>query len=101
MGPLLWTLGLVCIGLAAWFEYYEHVRPGAAGEGHWSIGQAVAMWLGLGALWAAVTAHAHLGSRDHLRGGGAKAAADAVEDEDGGAYLGSDATKHERPLMAE
>ena len=61
VGPVIWLCGLLCVCLAAWFEYLE-------GAGHWSIGQVAAVWVGVFALFAALVAHAHLGSRDHVAG---------------------------------
>jgi hypothetical protein len=59
----VWTCGLTCIGLAAWFEYYEYVE----GPGHWTLAVAGGMWATLGALFAAVSAAAHApGRREHL-----------------------------------
>lgn len=34
--------------------------------GHWSLGQASAIWVGLVVVFLAVMAHAHLGNRDHI-----------------------------------
>ncbi len=61
VGPAVWVCGHICICLAAWFEYLE-------GAGHWTIGQAAAIWIGVGALFLALVAHSHMGSRDHLAG---------------------------------
>jgi hypothetical protein len=71
VGPIVWTLGLLCIGLAAYFEYLE-------GANHWTLGQAGAIWTGLVALFAAVMAYAHKGTRDH---------AGRAEDDEGGFFI--------------
>lgn len=59
VGPAVWIIGLVCIGLAGWFEYQE-------GPGHWTLGQAVAIWVLLIALAASVLLHLYKGNRDHV-----------------------------------
>ncbi len=68
MGPLTWALGLTCISLAAYFEYKEkdEVPPKQA----WSLGQAVAIWVALLALAAAVAAHHRFGRTTHLASAG-------------------------------
>jgi hypothetical protein len=59
LGPAVWMCGLICIGLAAWFEYLE-------GAGHWSIGQVAAIWIGVAAVLGSVLAHIKYGTRDHV-----------------------------------
>lgn len=62
LGPVVWIAGLLCVCLAAWFEYLE-------GAGHWTIGQATAIWLGVAALAGAVLALMRFGTRNHVMAG--------------------------------
>jgi hypothetical protein len=75
IGPFVWVCGLLCIALSAWFEYKE-------GAGHWSLAQAVIMWVLLLALAGAVFAHLLTGSREHVHsdvsGEGAQGSGKAV-----------------------
>lgn len=68
LGPLAWLLGLLCISLAAYFEYKEkdEVPPKRA----WTLGQAVAIWVALLALAAAVAVQHRFGSTAHLASAG-------------------------------
>ena len=68
LGPLAWLLGLLCISLAAYFEYKEkdEVPPKRA----WTLGQAVAIWVALFALAAAVAVQHRFGSTAHLASAG-------------------------------
>lgn len=62
VGPLIWSLGLVCFMLAAYFEYEEKRYK----TGTWSLGEAAVIWVGVGALFVAVALHRHLGSTKHI-----------------------------------
>ena len=79
VGPALWVGGLVCIGLAAYFEYLE-VPP--QDKPHWDGAQLGAVLVGLVALGAAVLGLLALGARAgagaseyKVKGGGEGAAA--------------------------
>lgn len=64
VGPVVWLLGLVCIALAAYFEWQEKAfkAPGTT----WGLGTAVTVWLGLATVVGLVVAHVHLASSSHF-----------------------------------
>lgn len=59
IGPIIWLCGLLCICLAGYFEYLE-------GAGHWTIGQAASIWIGIAILAFVVTLFVRKGNRDHI-----------------------------------
>jgi hypothetical protein len=83
LGPFSWSLGLLCISLAAYFEYKEkdEVPPKPA----WTLGQAVAIWLALLALAVAVSLQHRFGSTAHLVSSGSLL---GEEDEDDAGSVG-------------
>ena len=79
MGPIVWLVGLLCIALAAYFEYAEkdEVPPKRA----WTLPQAAAIWVGLAALIAAVVAQHRFGGTSHLAANGASLLGEEDEDD--------------------
>ncbi len=76
-------LGLLCISLAAYFEYMEkdEVPPKRA----WTLGQAVAIWVALLALFVAVAVQHRFGRTSHLASYGSLL---GEEDEDDAGSVG-------------
>ena len=64
LGPVAWGGGLLCISLAAFFEYEEYKYKPAGTT--WTIGEAVLVWVMLAGLVALVSAHFALGAKRHL-----------------------------------
>ncbi len=79
-GPLAWGGGLICISLAAFFEYEEYKYKPAGTT--WTIGEAVLVWVMLAGLSALVVSHFALGSKRHLH-----ASVDEPGDDEGGRSL--------------
>lgn len=63
LGPAVWMGGLLCIALAAWFEYQENFTEHKI---RWLLPQVIAIWAGLLVLAVAVCVHLYIGSRAHI-----------------------------------
>jgi hypothetical protein len=59
LGPLVWVCGLLCICIAAYFEYLE-------GAGHYTPGQVAAIIVAVVVVLVATAVQSRLAPRDHL-----------------------------------
>lgn len=63
VGPLVWVCGLLCVCLAAWFEYRENFTENKV---RWLLGQVLAIWGGIFLLAITVLLQLYKGTRAHV-----------------------------------
>jgi hypothetical protein len=65
IGPVVWFCGLLCICLAAWFEYQEkNYKPAGT---TWTVGEAVLVWVLVALLFVLVSSHFIFGPKKHIK----------------------------------